>query len=66
RHNGRPADGVHAIQMELACRGYMREPVGPVDEASWPVAYDEAHAAPMRATLTRILEACIGFARSKS
>jgi len=66
RHNGRPADGGHAIQMELACRGYMREPVGPVDEASWPVAYDEAHAAPMRATLTRILEACIGFARSKS
>ena len=64
RHNGRPADGVHAIQMELACRGYMREPVGPVDETSWPAAYDEAYAAPMRAALTRILEACLDFARN--
>ena len=33
----RPSSGVHAVQMELACRGYMREPVGPVDEGNWPV-----------------------------
>src|SRR3954464_8841674 len=26
RRYGKPADGVHAVQMELACRGYMREP----------------------------------------
>ena len=30
RHYGDPASGVHAVQMELACRGYMQEPVGPV------------------------------------
>ena len=37
-----PGSGVHAVQMELACRGYMREPVGPVDESNWPVPYDPA------------------------
>ena len=61
RHYGRPADGVHAIQMELACRGYMREPEG-VDPDNWPTPYDEAFAAPMRAVLERILRACIELA----
>jgi N-formylglutamate amidohydrolase len=36
RHHGRPADGVHAVQMELACRGYMDDPAGPLDHANWP------------------------------
>jgi formiminoglutamase len=62
RHHGRPADGVHAIQMELAMRGYLREPVGPVDESNWPPPYDPAFAAPMKATLRRVLEACLAFA----
>jgi N-formylglutamate deformylase len=62
RHYGRPQDGVHAVQMELACRGYLREPAGEVDEANWPCAWDEGFAAPMRAALERILTACIGFA----
>lgn len=66
RSLGRPGTGVHAIQMELACRGYMREPTGPVDEANWPTAYDADHAAPMRAALTRILEACLGFAAART
>ena len=66
RSLGRPENGVHAIQMELACRGYMREPLGPVSEGAWPTAYDEAYAAPMRAALTRILEACLAFAHSKA
>jgi formiminoglutamase len=64
RHHGRPADGVHAIQMELAIRGYLREPVGPVDESNWPPPYDPAFAAPMRDTLRRVLEACLAFARA--
>jgi len=64
RHYGKPERGVHAVQMELACRAYMHEPLGPVDEASWPSAYDPAYAAPCRAVLTRILQACIGFARA--
>ena len=29
RHYGKPGDGVHAMQMELACRGYMLEPDAP-------------------------------------
>jgi formiminoglutamase len=61
RQYGRPQDGVHAVQMELACRGYLREPEGTVDEGNWPCAWDEAFAAPMRAVLERILTACIGF-----
>jgi formiminoglutamase len=63
RHYGHPAAGVHAIQMELAIRGYLREPVGPVDETNWPPQYDEAFAAPMKATLRKVLEACLEFAQ---
>jgi formiminoglutamase len=61
RHYGDPANGVHAIQMELACRGYMHEPETP-DETNWPAPYDEAYAAPMRDVLKNILQACIEFA----
>ncbi|MBX9579760.1 MAG: N-formylglutamate deformylase [Gemmataceae bacterium] len=64
RHHGRPADGVHAVQMELAMRGYLREPVGPVDKTNWPPAYHDVFAAPMRETLRRVLEACLAFAHS--
>ena len=35
RHYGDPTRGVHAVQMELAQRGYMDEPAMP-DEANWP------------------------------
>lgn len=61
---GRPQSGVHAVQMELACRGYMREIPGPVNEQNWPVPYDAAYAAPMRAALVNILQACLTFAKS--
>ncbi|HVW70473.1 MAG TPA: N-formylglutamate deformylase [Steroidobacteraceae bacterium] len=61
RHHGRPADGVHAVQMELACRGYMREPDA-VDPGNWPTPYDAAFAAPLRSVLERILTACLEFA----
>ncbi len=62
RHYGRPADGVHAVQMELACRGYLREPAGMVASADWPVAYDPEFAAPLRRVLERVLAACLRFA----
>ncbi|MGZ8322703.1 MAG: N-formylglutamate deformylase [Rhodoplanes sp.] len=62
RHYGKPGTGVHAVQMELACRGYLREPLGAVSADTWPVPYDEPVAAPMRAVLTEILESCIAFA----
>jgi formiminoglutamase len=61
RHYGHPQEGVHAIQMELACRGYMREEPGPVDPRSWPPDYDERAAAPMRRALQDILAACLAF-----
>ena len=62
RHYGRPADGVHAVQMELACRGYLREPGGSVKPDDWPCPYDPVFAAPLRALLERLLSACLAFA----
>jgi formiminoglutamase len=61
RRYGQPAQGVHAIQMELACRGYMDEPAPTPD--TWPAPYRPDQAAPMRAVLTDVLSACIAFAR---
>ncbi len=66
RHYGRPADGVHAVQMELACRGYMREPLDAVSQDEWPTRYEEEVAAPMRAVLLRVLQSCIRFAGSQT
>ena len=62
RSSGRPDIGVHAIQMELAMRGYLREPAI-VREDNWPPPYDLDVAAPARATLKRVLGACLQFAR---
>ena len=62
RHYGQPGRGVHAVQMELACRGYLREPDGAVDEYNWPVAWEPDFAAPMRGSLERILATCLTFA----
>lgn len=57
RHYGAPEQGVHAIQMELAMRGYLDE------SAPFPAPWDENLARPVQATLARILTACIRFAR---
>ena len=62
RRLGAPAAGVHAVQMELACRGYMREPERPVDATDWPTPFDEDYAAPIRETLRAVLEFCLAFA----
>lgn len=60
RHYGRPSDGVHAIQMELAMRGYMDEPRDPC-AAGWPTPM---HAQPIvRPVLAQVLAACIRFAK---
>ncbi|MBE7204810.1 MAG: N-formylglutamate deformylase [Parafilimonas terrae] len=66
RSYGWPGDGVHAVQMELACRGYMREPPGPVGPMTWPCPYDPTDASASRATLLRVLEACLAFARDRA
>ena len=66
RHYGRPDDGVHALQMELACRGYMREPEGAATPDTWPSPYVETEAAGLRATLRAILEGAVAFAAEAS
>lgn len=62
RSLGDPAAGVHAVQMELACRGYMEEPEVPSPE-NWPSAYDPDYAAPLREHLQATLGACLEFAQ---
>jgi formiminoglutamase len=64
RGHGAPSRGVHAIQMELACRGYMDEPEGAPTPGTWPPPFDEARAAPMIAILRAVLAACLD-ARSR-
>jgi N-formylglutamate deformylase len=64
RHYGQPERGVHAIQMELACRGYMDEPPGLLTSKIWPTPYEDARAAPMRTALTQVLTACLDFAKA--
>jgi formiminoglutamase len=56
RSYGRPEQGIHAVQMELAMRGYL------ADEAD-SVRWDEKFAAPIQETLRAVLEACLAFAR---
>ena len=64
RHHGKPDRGVHGIQMELACRAYIDEPLGPVNETNWPTPFNDSYAAPIRATLRDILTTCLAFART--
>jgi formiminoglutamase len=66
RHYGRPQAGVHAIQMELACRGYMDEPPDQPAESHWPPPYDPSRAAPLRAVLQDVLTTCLDFAKAHS
>ena len=65
RHYGNPVNGVHAIQMELAMRGYLQEPDLP-DEKSWPAPLDDALAARLRVALRDILAACMTFATGRT
>jgi formiminoglutamase len=64
RSLGTPETGVHAVQMELACRGYLPEIPGPVSEANWPPAYDPVYAGPIRDTLRAILTTALDFAHT--
>ncbi|WP_068072417.1 N-formylglutamate deformylase [Novosphingobium lentum] len=59
RRYGDPARGIHAVQMELAIRGYADE-VG-----AWPPPWDAERAVPMQAKLRSILTACLDFAKGQ-
>jgi len=61
RHYGQPAAGVHAVQLEVACRAYVDEPTQPFTAASWPPPYDAVRAARLRQTVARLLQACIDY-----
>ena len=61
RHYGRPNAGVHAVQMELACRAYMEEPAA-MNGANWPKRYDVDTSRPMRDTLRAVLATCLSLA----
>ena len=60
RHYGRPETGIHAIQMELATRGYMDEPAETTPD-NWPTPL---HADPaILPTLRTVIAACLAFAK---
>jgi N-formylglutamate deformylase len=62
RAYGRPEEGIDAVQMELACRGYMREPDA-VDSTNWPAPLDRDRAAATRATLAKIFDTLLAWVR---
>ena len=64
RHYGSPSRGVHAIQMELACRGYIDEP-DVLTKDNWPPGYEAARAEPLRTLLERVLRAAIDFTHAR-
>lgn len=57
RHYGRPGEGIHAIQMEIAQRAYLA-----AEAAPW--AYDSARADNLRSVLGPVLSALDHLARS--
>jgi N-formylglutamate deformylase len=65
RHYGKPGEGVHALQMELACRSYMPEPLEPPGAHNWPPAYDAVYASQTRGVLKQVLEACVSFVEAR-
>jgi formiminoglutamase len=56
---GKPGNGVHAIQMELAMRTYLREPDAAVALDNWPPSFDPHFAAGVRGDLKHILAAVL-------
>jgi len=66
RDFGRPSEGVHAVQMEMACRTYMPEPLGDVAPENWPQPYDEHYVAPALALLKNWFSLCLDFAARHS
>ena len=63
RHYGRPDGGIHAIQMELAQRGYMVEPAD-ITYVNWPSPIDPNPA--IQPVLEQVIAATLDFAKGKS
>jgi formiminoglutamase len=62
RHYGQPAQGIHAVQMELACRGYLQEPEAALSDSNWPAPWNAADGVAMQQVLGGVLQACLRFA----
>lgn len=62
RHYGRPDDGIHAIQMELAQRGYMAEPEA-ITPAHWPSPLEPRPA--IGPVLEQLIAATLDFAKGR-
>ncbi|WP_332693296.1 N-formylglutamate deformylase [Devosia sp.] len=61
RNSGDPTNGIHAVQMEIACRGYMDE------RADFePAAYSFERAAPVRSVLQRLFADMVEWAGQQS
>lgn len=63
RHYGQPTQGVHALQMELACKSYMREPAVPEPD-NWPTPLDPTLASATRHTLDGVLASALAWAQT--
>lgn len=61
RRYGDPANGVHAVQMEIACRGYMDERTD-----FEPAPYSPDRAAAVRAVLQRLFADMLQWAAARS
>lgn len=61
RRFGKPGEGVHALQMELACRGYMDEPVD-IGEGNWPSPYDATRAQALKSFLLHVVVSVLAWA----
>ncbi len=62
RHYGDPENGVHAVQMELAQRGYMAEPTA-ITSANWPAPLDPHPA--ILPVLEQVIAATLDFAKGQ-
>ena len=62
RHYGAPEAGVHAVQMELAMRGFMAEPAEPSPE-NWPAQLAAEPA--ILPSLRALIAACLAFAKGQ-
>lgn len=65
RHYGRPQDGVHAVQLEMAMRTYADER-SVRDRADHQFAYFESVATRARKLLGELLKACVAFAAEEA
>ncbi|SEK94953.1 formiminoglutamase [Pseudoxanthomonas sp. GM95] len=61
RKHADPSGGVHSLQMELACRGYIDEPAITAPE-TWPTPYTDARASALQAVLRQVMDDCLHFA----